>query len=80
MISAVVKLRLKPCRPVEQNTQLTAHPACVEIHNVPRSASGMNTVSIALPSPTSSIHLRVPSAAVMSLSTFGAAIWACSAS
>ena len=61
MISPVVRLRLKPCLPVEQNRQLTAQPACVEMHSVPRWVSGMNTVSTALPCPTSSSHLRVPS-------------------
>ena len=41
MISAVVRLRLKPCLPVEQNAQSSAHPACEEMHSVPRSSSGM---------------------------------------
>jgi hypothetical protein len=44
MISATVRLRLKPCLPVEQKEQSSAHPACVEMHSVPRSSSGMNTV------------------------------------
>ena len=66
MISAVERLRLKPCRPVEQNWQAIVQPAWVETHSVPRFASGMNTVSTALPSPTSSSHLRVPSAAMVS--------------
>ncbi len=79
-ISAVVRLRLKPWRPVEQNRQFTAQPAWVEMHSVPRSSSGMNTVSIALPAPTSSSHLRVPSDEVESRSTLGATISACSAS
>ena len=61
MISAVDKLRLKPCRPVEQNVHSKAQPTCDEIHKVPRSVSGMNTVSTPLPVPTSSSHLRVPS-------------------
>ena len=71
-ISAVVRLRLKPCWPVEQNAQSTAQPACAEMHSVPRSVSGMNTVSTALPSPTSSSHLRVPSAAVAVATTIAA--------
>ena len=62
MISPTVRLRLKPCLPVEQNAQSSAQPACEEMHSVPRSSSGMKTVSIALPAPTSSSHLRVPSA------------------
>ena len=61
MISAAVRLRLKPCRPVEQNVHSSAQPTCDEMHSVPRSASGINTVSTPLPVPTSSSHLRVPS-------------------
>ena len=60
-ISAVVRLRLKPWWPVEQKRQPTAQPACDETHSVPRSSSGMNTVSTALPAPTSNSHLIVPS-------------------
>ena len=41
MISPVVRLRLKPCLPVEQNAQSSAQPACDEMHSVPRSSSGM---------------------------------------
>ena len=66
MISAVVRLRLNPWRPVEQNWQAIVQPAWVETHSVPRLASGMKTVSTALPWPTSSSHLRVPSAATLS--------------
>ena len=40
-ISATVRLRLKPCLPVEQNAQSSAQPACDEMHSVPRSSSGM---------------------------------------
>src|SRR5262245_43646793 len=65
-ISAVVRFRLKPCRPVEQNRQAIVQPAWVETHRVPRFASGMNTVSTALRLPTSSSHFRVPSAATLS--------------
>ena len=61
-ISPVVRLRLKPWWPVEQKRQPTAQPACDDTHKVPRSSSGMNTVSTALPSPTSNNHLMVPSA------------------
>ena len=52
-ISAVVRLRLKPCCAVEQNEQSIAQPTCEEMHSVPRSASGMYTISIAWPLPTS---------------------------
>lgn len=61
MISPAVRLRLKPCLPVEQKAQSSAQPACEEMHSVPRLVSGMNTVSTALALPTSSSHLRVPS-------------------
>src|SRR5258708_8598386 len=67
MISPVVRLREKPCLPVEQKRQLTAHPACDDTHSVPRVSSGMYTVSTALLLPTSISHLRVPSGAKLSL-------------
>ena len=76
IISPVVRLRLNPCLPVEQKRQLTAQPACVDTHSVPRPSSGMNTVSTALPCPTSSNHLRVPSSEVLSLITVGSEITA----
>src|SRR5690606_3697624 len=79
-ISSVRKLREKPCLPVEQKAQLTAQPACVDTHRVPRSVSGMKTVSIAFPSPTSSSHFRVPSADWWSERTRGCSIQAFSAS
>src|SRR5450759_2474370 len=40
MISATLRLRLKPCLPVEQNVQFSAQPAWVETHNVPRGRAG----------------------------------------
>ena len=61
MISLVFRLRLKPWCPVEQKRQFTTQPAWLEMHSVPRSSSGMKTVSMALPCPTSNSHLRVPS-------------------
>src|SRR5262245_33908473 len=62
-ISAVVRLRLKPCCAVEQNVQSSTQPTCEEMHRVPRSSSGMYTVSKAWPLPPDSSHLRVPSVA-----------------
>jgi hypothetical protein len=59
---AAVRLREKPWWPVEQKRQPTAQPACDDTHSVPRSSSGMNTASTALPWPTSNSHLMVPSA------------------
>ena len=41
MISAVVRLRLKPCVAVEQNVQLRPQPTCDDTHSVPRLLSGM---------------------------------------
>src|SRR3990167_7243948 len=72
MISAVERLRLKPCLPVEQNAQSSAQPACVETHSVPLPSSGIYTASTALPVPMSSSHLRVPSSDNSSRITFGA--------
>ena len=40
-ISAVVRLRLKPCCAVEQNAQSSAQPTCEDTQSVPRSVSGM---------------------------------------
>ena len=68
-ISAVLRLREKPWCPVEQKRQPTAQPACDDTHSVPRSASGMKTVSTASPLPTSNSHLTVPSAEACSLNT-----------
>ena len=77
IISATLRLRLKPCLPVEQKEQLSAQPACVETHKVPRSVSGIYTVSIALPVPTFNSHLRVPSVDNSSRCTTGAVMHAC---
>src|ERR1019366_9426633 len=112
MISATLRLRLKPCLPVEQNVQFSAHPAWVETHKVPLwrtgardegpakwdrpaevmpatasppfssapelswSPTGIYTASTALPVPTSSSHLRVPSSDNPSRITFGAVMHA----
>ena len=80
MISAAVRLRLKPWRPVEQKVHSNAQPTCEEIHNVPRSASGINTVSTPLPVPTSSSHLRVPSVDSCAIISLGTSTLACSLS
>ena len=61
-ISPLLKLRLNPWWPVEQKRHPTAHPACEEMHKVPRSSLGIKTVSTASPFPTSNSHLTVPSA------------------
>ena len=75
MISAAVRLRLKPCAPVAQNEQSIAQPIWLEMHSVPRPGSGMNTVSItcsaALAPGMRSSHLRVPSAAVFAATISG---------
>src|SRR5687767_2208846 len=71
-ISAVLRLRLKPCLPVEQNAQSSTQPAWLETHSVPRRVSGMNTASTAFAPSTLSSHLRVPSAASVSPTICGA--------
>src|SRR4029077_18565136 len=60
-ISAVLRLRLKPCWAVAQNEQSSAQPTCEEMHSVPRSGSGMNTISNAWAASARSSHLRVRS-------------------
>ena len=72
MISAVDRLRLKPCVAVEQNWQFSAQPTCEDTHSVPRPLSGMNTASMALPRSMPSSHLWVPSVEGLSNRTFGA--------
>ena len=71
MISAVDRLRLKPCVAVEQNWQLRPQPTCEDTHSVPRVGSGMYTASMALPPSMPSSHLCVPSAAPLSNMVFG---------
>ena len=80
MISAVLRLRLNPCFPVEQKAQSSTHPAWLETHSVPRFVSGMNTASTALASSTLRSHLRVPSSAVVSPTMSGGSMRACVAS
>src|SRR6185437_2010848 len=72
MISPTARSRLNPWRPVEQKSQASAQPTCEETQSVPRSASGMKTVSMPFPVPTSKSHLIVPSAERCSESTAGA--------
>ena len=72
MISAVDRLRLKPCVPVEQNWQLSAQPTCEDTHSVPRPLSGMYTASIAFSPSMPSSHLCVPSVDGLSNMTLGA--------
>src|SRR5664279_5566346 len=85
MISATVRLRLKPWRPVEQNVHSSAQPTCDDMHKVPRSSSGINTVSMLLPAPlflssTPISHLRVPSLEICSELAVGGTIHASLAS
>src|SRR3981081_4108268 len=79
-ISAVVRLRLNPCCAVEQKEQSKAHPTCEEMHNVPRSGSGMNTISNAWEESARNTHLQVSSADLCRLTISGARIAARSAS
>ena len=80
MISAVVRLRLKPCLPVAQNEQSRMHPAWLETHSVARAVSGMNTDSTAFAPSTFTSHLRVPSSAGVSPTICGASTQAVRAS
>ena len=43
-ISALPSWRIKPSRPVMQNTQPTAQPSCVDTHSPPRGSSTLSTV------------------------------------
>ena len=54
-----------------QNEQVSVQPTWDEMHNVPRSSSGMNTVSASLPSSNRSSHLIVPSELSWRLTTRG---------
>ena len=60
-ISAGLRLRTSRIVPVWQKVQLSVQPTWLDTHSVPRSASGMNTISKSLPSAVRSSHLRVPS-------------------
>ncbi len=76
IISAAVRLRLKPCRAVAQNEQSRIQPTWDETHSVPRSASGIKTVSTQLPPAILISHLRVPSTDCCRLTISGNRIWA----
>ena len=60
-ISPGVRLRTSRIVPVWQKVQLSVQPTWLDTHKVPRSASGMNTISKSWPSAERSSHLRVPS-------------------
>ena len=62
MISATLRLRLKPWRAVAQKAHSSAQPTWEDTQMVLRLPSGMNTVSTRCPSTSSSTHLTVPSA------------------
>ena len=78
MISAAVRLRLKPWAPVAQKEQSSAQPIWLEMHSVPRPGSGMNTVSMTCSFPAAPgilrSHLRVPSDAVFAATISGTRI------
>ena len=62
-ISLGVRLRPAPKKPVTQNVQPTAQPACDERQTLVRSPIGIYTDSMRLPSPSLKRNLRLPSAA-----------------
>ena len=70
----VPELSLKPCVAVEQKLQFSMQPTCDETHRVPRSDSGMNTVSMQLPSARRNSHLREPSSEILSAAISGSRI------
>ena len=79
-ISADVRLRTSRMVPVWQKRQFRVQPTWLETHSVPRSSSGMKTVSISDPSASLSSHLRVPSVEVSAVTTSGREMRKCSAS
>ena len=64
-ISAGSRLRTRRCVPVWQNLQVSVQPTCEETHSVPRSSSGMWTVSASCPSTKRSSHFLVPSTEIL---------------
>ena len=60
-ISAGSRLRTSCIVPVAQNRQLSVQPTWLDTQRVPRSASGMNTISKSWQSWVFRSHLRVPS-------------------
>ena len=60
-ISPVSRLRTQGWVPVWQKRQFSVQPTWEERHSVPRSSSGMNTISASLASGKRNSHLRVPS-------------------
>ena len=71
MISAAERLRTSAWVPVWQKRQVSVQPTWLETQSVPRSSSGMNTVSTSWPSARRSSHLRVPSAETWALTASG---------
>ena len=60
-ISAAERLRTRRWVPVWQKRQVSVQPIWEETQSVPRSSSGIWTVSASCPSANPSSHLRVPS-------------------
>ena len=73
-ISPASRLRTSRIVPVWQKVQLRVQPTWLETQSVPRSASGMNTISKSWPSWVRNSHLRVPSVETCSTTTSGRAI------
>mgnify|MGYP002401719321 CR=1 FL=1 len=59
--------------PVWQKRQVSVQPTWDETQSVPRSSSGMNTVSNSIPGAVLSSHLRVPSGEICSVTISGRA-------
>ena len=78
-ISAGARLRTRRWVPVWQKRQVRVQPTWLEMHSVPRSVSGMCTLSTSWPSGKRSSHLAVPSLEFCALATSGRSTTKCSA-
>ena len=79
-ISEGSRLRTRRWVPVWQKRQVSVQPTWEETQSVPRSSSGMWTVSNCWPSAIRSSHLAVPSDDLRSRLTSGRSMKKCSAS
>ena len=70
-ISPGVRLRTRRIVPVWQKRQFRVQPTWLDTQSVPRSASGMKTISNSWPSDVLSSHLRVPSVECWASTTSG---------
>ena len=74
-ISAAVRSLKKPILLVTQKAQDILHPIWVDTHNVLRSSSGMNTLSMRRLSEVANMNLMEPSSEVFVSRTSGRPKW-----